>query len=157
MFAAAAAGGIPDSAISSYSKVLPSGRPNEAATAAYLREREQTGDLGQHGRFLLDASQLRAIATAVLNPLSLLHGPPGTGKTTTIGGLLFFLRKRYGYKGRILATAQSNVAVDNMLETAMSKCCIWDTAAAKALCQLLCMCWTGAAPSHPHCIHAPGG
>jgi ABC-type multidrug transport system ATPase subunit len=56
-----------------------------------------------------------------MNPLSLLHGPPGTGKTTTIGGLLFFLRKLYSYKGRILASAQSNVAVDNMLETAMSK------------------------------------
>lgn len=115
------AGGMPDSAISSFAKILPSGRPDQAATAAYLRQREQAGDLGQHGRFLLDASQLQAVATAVMNPLSLLHGPPGTGKTTTIACLLWFLRKRYGYKGRILATVQSNVAVDNMLETAMRK------------------------------------
>lgn len=31
---------------------------------------------------------------------------------------MYFLRRQHGYKGRILATAQSNVAVDNMLETA---------------------------------------
>lgn len=68
---------------------------------------------------LLDAVQLHAIATALLNPLTLLHGPPGTGKTTTIGGLLFYLRRRCNYKGKILAAAQSSVAVDNMLETAL--------------------------------------
>lgn len=70
---------MPDSAIAALQKVLPKGRPNEAATAAYLRQREADGQLGQEGRFQLDSSQLQAIATAVLNPLSLLHGPPGTG------------------------------------------------------------------------------
>lgn len=49
------------------------------------------------------------------------------GKTTTIGALLWFLRKKYGYKGRILAAAQSNVAVDNMLETAMRECAAHST------------------------------
>jgi hypothetical protein len=44
------------------------------------------------------------------------------GKTSTIWALLHFLRRTYGYKGRILAAAQSNVAVDNMLETAMREC-----------------------------------
>lgn len=73
------AGGMPDSAIASFSKMLPSGRPDEAATAAYLRQREQEGSLGQRGRFTLDSSQILSIATAVLNPLALLHGPPGTG------------------------------------------------------------------------------
>lgn len=49
-----------------------------------------------------------------------------TGKTTTIACFLFFLKQRWGYKGRILATAQSNVAVDNMLETAMRECAVPD-------------------------------
>lgn len=74
------AGGMPDSAIASFSKMLPSGRPDEAATAAFLRKREREGLLGQEGRFILDSSQILSIATAVLNPLALLHGPPGTGE-----------------------------------------------------------------------------
>lgn len=32
-------------------------------------------------------------------------------------------RRTFGYKGKILAAAQSNVAVDNMLETAMKREC----------------------------------
>lgn len=59
--------------------MLPSGRPDEAATAAFLRQSEAEGMLGQQGQFLLDKSQFQAMATAVMNPLSLLHGPPGTG------------------------------------------------------------------------------
>lgn len=110
------------SAINAMRQILPQGRPDEAATASWLKEMESAGHLGQAGRFLLDTSQMQAIATAILNPLALLHGPPGTGKTTTSAALLWFLRKQYSYNGRILATAQSNVAVDNMLETAMREC-----------------------------------
>lgn len=55
--------------MAAFQKILPSGRPDEAATAAYLRQREADGLLGQHGRFLLDSSQIQAIATAVMNPL----------------------------------------------------------------------------------------
>jgi superfamily I DNA and/or RNA helicase len=114
---------MPQAAIASYQGIFLEGsrRPDEAATAALLKNMEKSGQLGQQssGKTVVDSSQLQAIATAVLNPLCLLHGPPGTGKTTTIGGLLYFLRREYGYKGRILAAAQSNVAVDNMLETAL--------------------------------------
>jgi hypothetical protein len=43
----------------------------------------------------------------------------------TASGMLCFLpyfrRRTLGYKGKILAAAQSNVAVDNMLETAMKR------------------------------------
>jgi hypothetical protein len=81
-------------AIKEARKMLPAaGRPDMAATAAKLRQLEQQGVLAsaQHS-FRLDESQLVAISTALLNPLTLLHGPPGTGKTTTIGGLLYFLR-----------------------------------------------------------------
>lgn len=121
MIAACLAGGMPGSAIQAAKRVLPvAGRPNEAATAALLRDLEQQGKLSSHG-FRLDVSQMCAIATAILNPLTLLHGPPGTGKTTTIAALMFMLRKKFGYEGSILAAAQSNVAVDNMLETALKR------------------------------------
>jgi ABC-type multidrug transport system ATPase subunit len=113
-------------AIANYQSILSQGsrRPDEAATADLLKAMERSGKLGKQrpGKTVVDTSQLQAIATAVLNPLCLLHGPPGTGKTTTIGALLYFLRRDYGYKGRILAAAQSNVAVDNMLEAALSEC-----------------------------------
>lgn len=119
------AGGMTQAALRHLQPILPAaGRPNEAATSALSKRMERDGQLNtgsKHGPLLLDASQMQAIATAVMHPLALLHGPPGTGKTTTIGWLFFFLRKQYGYKGRILATAQSNVAVDNMLETALCK------------------------------------
>lgn len=85
---------MPERAILEARKTLPSaGRPDMAATAAMLKQLEQQGLLAsaKHS-FRLDASQLIAISTAMLNPVTLLHGPPGTGKTTTIGGLLFFLR-----------------------------------------------------------------
>jgi DNA polymerase III delta prime subunit len=82
---------------------------------------ERDGMVGGSSRVQrLDASQIVAMATALLNPLTLLHGPPGTGKTTTICGLIYFLRRQWGHRGRILVTAQSNIAVDNVLEHLLS-------------------------------------
>lgn len=43
----------------------------------------------------------------------MIHGPPGTGKTTTVVEAIFQIALR-GKK--VLATAGSNIAVDNMLE-----------------------------------------
>lgn len=64
----------------------------------------------------LDDSQKDAIAFA-LHPhrkVALIHGPPGTGKTTTVAELI---RQAVHYHGmRVLVTAPSNVAVDNILE-----------------------------------------
>eukprot|EP01132_Coremiostelium_polycephalum_P006660 gene6660-8239_t len=71
----------------------------------------------------LNESQRKAIETAANQRLTLIIGPPGCGKTYTAIHLIRFLihmyqlrepslKKRY----KILATAYTNVGVDNMLE-----------------------------------------
>jgi ATP-dependent RNA/DNA helicase IGHMBP2 len=105
---------------------------------AALREltREHKGD---HGRFLdvlfgerepelapppateprwfdetLDASQRDAVANALrAQHVALIHGPPGTGKTTAVVELIRHVTAR---GERVLACAPSNVAVDNLAE-----------------------------------------
>lgn len=66
----------------------------------------------------LNGSQIFAVAQAMLHPITLIQGPPGTGKTTTI---VRFLKRvtQMGFKQPILACAQSNVAVDNLLEVGL--------------------------------------
>ena len=48
-----------------------------------------------------------------------LHGPPGTGKSTTIGELVTLLARK---KMKILIAAPSNAAVDVMLAKISSNC-----------------------------------
>ena len=62
----------------------------------------------------LDASQRDAVAFALAaRDVALLHGPPGTGKTTTIAEIIRQASRR---GERVLAGAGSNVAVDNLVE-----------------------------------------
>jgi ATP-dependent RNA/DNA helicase IGHMBP2 len=62
----------------------------------------------------LDPTQREAIAHALrAEHVALIHGPPGTGKTTAVVELI---RQCVAQGERILACAPSNVAVDNLAE-----------------------------------------
>ncbi len=62
----------------------------------------------------LNEFQKEAVARSVsAADVSLIHGPPGTGKTTV---LVEIIRQAAAAGGRVLATAPSNIAVDNILE-----------------------------------------
>ncbi|TID15742.1 hypothetical protein CANINC_004271 [Pichia inconspicua] len=63
----------------------------------------------------LNSSQKEAIKFGLVNPLTIIHGPPGTGKTSTI--VEFVLQHLKLYKGkRVLITAPSNIAADTIIE-----------------------------------------
>jgi ATP-dependent RNA/DNA helicase IGHMBP2 len=62
----------------------------------------------------LNPPQCEAIAFALSeSPVTLIEGPPGTGKTTTVAALI---GQAVAAGQRVLATAPSNVAVDNLIE-----------------------------------------
>lgn len=62
----------------------------------------------------LDPSQRAAVAHALRSEhVALIHGPPGTGKTTAVVELI---RQAVARGERVLASAPSNVAVDNLTE-----------------------------------------
>ncbi|NPA12004.1 MAG: IGHMBP2 family helicase [Epsilonproteobacteria bacterium] len=60
---------------------------------------------------ILNPSQNRALRLSIESDMFLIHGPPGTGKTTTLAEVV----KKHTGK-RVLVCADSNVAVDNLLE-----------------------------------------
>jgi len=62
----------------------------------------------------LNASQRAAVEFALsAQDLAVIHGPPGTGKTTSV---VAFIRQAAARGEKILACAPSNTAVDNLLE-----------------------------------------
>lgn len=62
----------------------------------------------------LNPSQMSAINAALrAEDLTMIHGPPGTGKTTTV---VEYIRQEVLRGKRVLCCAPSNVAVDNLLE-----------------------------------------
>ncbi len=62
----------------------------------------------------LDESQIRAVGLCLAAPdVGIIHGPPGTGKTTTV---VEVIRQAVVRGETVLACAPSNLAVDNILE-----------------------------------------
>jgi ATP-dependent RNA/DNA helicase IGHMBP2 len=62
----------------------------------------------------LNESQCQAIQFALAaEDIAIIHGPPGTGKTTTVVELI---RQAVRRGNKVLACAPSNLAVDNMME-----------------------------------------
>ncbi|MBX3463395.1 MAG: IGHMBP2 family helicase [Planctomycetes bacterium] len=87
---------------------------------ALFGEREPQLDPPPEGKAIawfdptLDDSQREAVAMALrADPIGLIHGPPGTGKTTAVVELI---RQVVARGQRVLACAPSNVAVDNLAE-----------------------------------------
>lgn len=65
----------------------------------------------------LNRSQIEAIEHALsAQDVAIIHGPPGTGKTTTLIGLM---SAAVANGNKILACAPSNLAVDNLVEKLM--------------------------------------
>ncbi|MEM9411922.1 MAG: AAA domain-containing protein, partial [Planctomycetota bacterium] len=67
----------------------------------------------------LNDSQKEAVQFALAaNDLAIIHGPPGTGKTTTVVELIVQCAKR---GDKVLACAPSNTAVDNLVTKLLSQ------------------------------------
>ena len=85
---------------------------SSAQRAPEISGRSKKTNLGKLSS--LNESQRLAVEHSINSRLSLIQGPPGTGKTFTAIHLLKRLADMG--KGPILASAESNVAVDNLLE-----------------------------------------
>ena len=66
----------------------------------------------------LDASQTKAFLMAIDgSPVSLIKGPPGTGKTHVINAVVQYITKEL--KEKVVISSQTHVAIDNVLDKLM--------------------------------------
>jgi ATP-dependent RNA/DNA helicase IGHMBP2 len=90
--------------------------------AVLLGEREPTfGSSGDAEPLdsMLDESQRAAVKFALAAAdVAVIHGPPGTGKTTT---LVELIRQAVRRGNKVLVCAPSNLAVDNLLERLLAR------------------------------------
>mmetsp|Transcript_22405 Transcript_22405/g.54251 ORF Transcript_22405/g.54251 Transcript_22405/m.54251 type:complete len:481 (-) Transcript_22405:97-1539(-) len=70
----------------------------------------------------LNPHQQEAVSKSMKNVLTLVHGPPGTGKSTTITGIIEEILATECDSHRTLVVAETNLAVDNLALRMMSSC-----------------------------------
>ena len=78
---------------------------------------------------------------AASQDVALVHGPPGTGKTTVI---VEFIKQAVAAGLRVLACAPSNVAVDNMLTRIVVDGKVgegWRWSEISRVCRVCVCCW----------------
>lgn len=94
---------------------IATGRPRQLRDILLDDRAVRPGD-SPEVEFLTDLNppQQEAVRFALGAPdVAILHGPPGTGKTTTLAEVIYQAVRR---GDRVLACAPSNTAVDNLLE-----------------------------------------
>ncbi len=92
-------------------------------TASFARSsnvgNENVSATDSSGFATLNPSQQQAVRFALsAEDIGIIHGPPGTGKTTTV---VQFICEAVSRGEKILACAPSNTAVDNLLERLVAK------------------------------------
>ncbi len=91
---------------------------SERLLSAVIGEKDQyipkIANVEPRGQAWMNASQMKAVSRALsAEDFHIVHGPPGTGKTRTASEVI---RCAVGEGKSVLATAQSNGAVDNLAE-----------------------------------------
>ncbi len=86
---------------------------HRSSTVTSVSARDQHEIAGMLAGFALNESQAQAVRLACSADLALVHGPPGTGKTTTISAAIQIAWRR---GESVLALAPSNRAVDVLSE-----------------------------------------
>lgn len=94
---------------------MATGRPKQMRDLLLDKRPIRAGDPDEvEFRSKLNQPQQDAVKFALAAPdIAILHGPPGTGKTTTLAEVIYQAVMR---GDRVLACAPSNTAVDNLLE-----------------------------------------
>ncbi len=85
----------------------------EISLGALAPERVKVPKIIWLNRTLNEYQQNAVKCALAASDMALVHGPPGTGKTTV---LVEIIRQHVARGERVLATAPSNIAVDNILE-----------------------------------------
>lgn len=76
------------------------------------RQDHEPVEISEFRNLRLNTSQQEAVKNGLVNaPIQIIHGPPGTGKTTTLIELIYQLVQR---KQRVLISAPSNAATDHI-------------------------------------------
>lgn len=104
--------GAYDAIVDSIDEVAANGAENSASAALSGPD----PSLEDHAIMAtMNDSQKQAVSAALTHPLTLIWGPPGTGKTTVVVAILLQLIERFP-EDKLLVTASTHNAVDNVLE-----------------------------------------